>query len=60
VLADRSLAQVQDVGGTLETPGIGDSDEAAQRGNVQRAVHALTILYFLYRERRDYPHAKPQ
>ncbi|GAA3165137.1 hypothetical protein GCM10020001_107670 [Nonomuraea salmonea] len=43
VLAHRALAEVQGVGGALEATGVGDGDEAAQRSDVQRTVHASSI-----------------
>ena len=39
VLADRALAQVQRRGGPLEAATVRDSDEAAQRGDVQNPTH---------------------
>src|SRR5690606_21688384 len=48
VLAHRALAEVQGVGGALEAAGVGDSDEASQRGDVQRAVHVRQYTYYSY------------
>jgi hypothetical protein len=43
VLAHGALAQVERRGRALETAAVRDSDEAAQRGEAQPAIHARRL-----------------